>query len=142
MIRIVLDCSTLLSGIFYPRGIPREVLRLWQEEKIEICYTPPILAEYAEKIESRVHKFGAELRVGLMWLEIIKQVGTLVELEEIKHKLPKCRDSSDQIYLQAAAIAGVDALVSSDKDLLVIKKVAETRILSPREFLETFVKRT
>jgi len=52
----------------------------------------------------------------------------------------KCRDPGDQPFLDLAVAAGADYLVTGDPDLLEIGKVAETRILSPADFMGTWRK--
>ena len=49
-----------------------------------------------------------------------------------------CRDPDDDKFLHCAVSAGARVLVSGDKDLLVLEKVSEMDILSPKVFLKTF----
>jgi predicted nucleic acid-binding protein len=46
-----------------------------------------------------------------------------------------CRDSRDNMYLELAAAAGADILVSSDQDLLVLDPWRGVRIIRPAEYL-------
>ena len=46
-----------------------------------------------------------------------------------------CRDPDDEKYLEAAVGGRAQALVSGDKDLLVLKTIHGIPVLSPRAFL-------
>jgi putative PIN family toxin of toxin-antitoxin system len=46
-----------------------------------------------------------------------------------------CRDPEDDIFLACAVAAGVDAIVSGDKDLLDMDPFREIPIISVRDFL-------
>lgn len=46
----------------------------------------------------------------------------------------ECRDESDLKILFLAANASADVIVTGDQDLLVLKAIPTTAILSPREF--------
>jgi putative PIN family toxin of toxin-antitoxin system len=46
-----------------------------------------------------------------------------------------CRDSDDDKFLECAARAHADLLISGDKDLLALEVYKKTRILSPAQYL-------
>jgi putative PIN family toxin of toxin-antitoxin system len=51
--------------------------------------------------------------------------------------LPKCRDPDDQKFLELAAAAGADCLITRDRALLALaKRGLAFRILSPQAFAE------
>jgi putative PIN family toxin of toxin-antitoxin system len=47
-----------------------------------------------------------------------------------------CRDPEDDIFLSCAVAAGVDAVVSGDKDILDMGSFREIPIISVRDFLK------
>ena len=49
---------------------------------------------------------------------------------------PVCRDAADDVVLATAVAAGADAIVTGDKDLLVLESYRGIRIVSPRSLLE------
>ncbi len=49
---------------------------------------------------------------------------------------PVCRDVEDDVVLATAVAAAADAIVTGDKDLLVLGSYEGIDILSPRSFLE------
>lgn len=50
----------------------------------------------------------------------------------------QCRDGDDDIFLAAAHAAKADALVTGDRDLLVLAAEFPVPILTPAEFRERF----
>ena len=51
-----------------------------------------------------------------------------------KGRLPRCRDADDQKFLELAATAGADVLVTKDRELLRMKRGLPFRVLPPAEF--------
>lgn len=49
---------------------------------------------------------------------------------------PTCRDPDDDHVLAAALAARADAIVSGDRDLLVLETFSDIAVLTPRAFLE------
>ena len=54
---------------------------------------------------------------------------------KLTHTLHLCRDPKDNMFLECAALAHADVLVSGDKDLLVLGTYAKTRILTAADYL-------
>lgn len=52
-------------------------------------------------------------------------------------KVNICRDKKDNQVLDLCVVGKADYLVTGDKDLLVLKKFKKTKIVSPREFIES-----
>jgi uncharacterized protein len=54
---------------------------------------------------------------------------------EPREAVVDCRDPKDNKYLELAAAAGADRLLSSDEDLLVLDPWRGVRIIRPRDYL-------
>jgi putative PIN family toxin of toxin-antitoxin system len=89
-----------------------------------------ILAEYREVLHRLAGVPGSE--VASKWDLILAEVSEFVEPLSLGGI---CRDSADEKYLEAAVGGHAEALVSGDKDLLVLKEVRGVPILSPRAFM-------
>ncbi|MDO8805549.1 MAG: putative toxin-antitoxin system toxin component, PIN family [Elusimicrobiota bacterium] len=127
--RIVLDANVVISGIFWG-GPPQEILKRWLEGKLTLVMSAPILAEYQDVLRRMTGGQGGDI--------FAKWNHYLTELSEFVEPLPVavvCRDSGDQKYLEAAAGGRVQALVSGDKDLVVLKVIEGIPILTPTAFL-------
>jgi uncharacterized protein len=55
---------------------------------------------------------------------------------ELQYNVHVCRDSKDNMFLECAALARADVLVTGDNDLLSLGRYMETRILTPSEYLD------
>ena len=49
-------------------------------------------------------------------------------------EIPDCRDPHDRPFLELAISAGADALITGDKDLLVLAEASSVPIWTPAEF--------
>ena len=49
-----------------------------------------------------------------------------------------CRDPDDEKFLQCALSAGAQAVITGDKDLLSLGRVADVGLLSPAAFLRRY----
>ena len=57
---------------------------------------------------------------------------------EVKSKTDKCRDFKDNFLLDLAIDSKADYLVTGDKDLLEIKLIGKTKILTIKEMKSVF----
>ena len=127
--KVILDTNVLVSGIFWG-GAPRSILELWAKERIEVAVSPLILKEYERVLAEMERKKQTDLSES--WLAFIVRNSILIHPEGT---FRLCRDPHDDKFLHCAVSAGANALVSGDKDLLALKKVSETEILTPKAFL-------
>jgi uncharacterized protein len=83
--------------------------------------------------------------LGKWTLDAARQQECLAELRKLCSKwsespvdparLPQCRDSDDQKFLELALSAGADVLLTKDAELLrLARRALPFRILNPREF--------
>ncbi|MBK8871268.1 MAG: putative toxin-antitoxin system toxin component, PIN family [Elusimicrobia bacterium] len=92
-------------------------MELWAQDKITAYVSPEILEEY-ERLPTEMDR---KKPVGLTdaWRRFIVKKSILISPEGA---FRLCRDPDDDKLLQYAGSAGVQVLVSGDKDLLVLKK--------------------
>jgi len=57
-------------------------------------------------------------------------------LVRLRHNVHICRDPKDDMFLECAALAGADVLVTGDKDLLSLGSYGAARIITPLEYVE------
>ena len=130
--KVVLDTNVLVSGVFW-RGPSRDILDLWAQERIDVVVSPSILKEYDRVLEEMERKKSTD--VVEEWRGFIIRQSILIYPEG---KFRLCRDPHDDKFLHCAISAGAKLLISGDKDLLVLKRVSETDIVSPKAFLQMF----
>ncbi|MBM3701128.1 MAG: putative toxin-antitoxin system toxin component, PIN family [Actinobacteria bacterium] len=127
--KIVLDTNIIISAILF-RGNPEKVFDLCLEgNNIKGCICPELLAELLSKLKYKFEVQDNEI-------EIIKDmIISRFEYMLVFNKEDICRDEKDNIILDLAGCCSADYLITGDRDLLVLKKIKSTRIITPAGFL-------
>ncbi len=125
--RIVLDTSVLVSAVLFERGNEARILAYALKGRATLVSSLEILEEYREVLSRPKFK--------LVPMEILAAFQTVLSLCEIVLEIRKaraeCRDPDDQKFLDCATTARANLLVTGDQDLLVMRQVERTRIVSP-----------
>lgn len=129
--KVVIDTNVLISGIFW-QGIPRQILNLWLEGKIEIVITQEIFQEYLKIIQ----EIDSNKKILQNWTLLISEKSTIIS-DTVIVKL--CRDPKDDQFINCALLGKVDYLISGDKDLLELKTNL-IEIVNPKAFLTLYAK--
>lgn len=69
-------------------------------------------------------------------------LGSIVEVAQwvkILEHVKACRDPKDDKFLELAINGQAEYLITGDKDLLVLHPFRETKILSSKDFIDTFL---
>ena len=132
--KVFLDTNVLLSALLWEGGLCDQLMQAVLEEH-DLLVGEFVLEETKEKLLGKfkleaddVEAYETELRDN-----------TVIQTPSNPHKLPK--DDPDDQWVLATAIAGeAEVLVTGDKDLLrVADQVEELAIMSPREFVDTYL---
>jgi putative PIN family toxin of toxin-antitoxin system len=128
-VRVLLDSNVWLA-ILTTDGQCR---RMWRQARgvSRIYASPDILGEIEKKLRL---KFGFHPRHAHLLAAFVRRQTMPVTVKSLPPKI--CRDPDDDHILAAAVNAGCAYLVTGDKDLLALKKFADTGIVTPREFAE------
>ena len=127
---VVLDTNIIASATYW-RGKPAHCLEAWVLGKYELAISHPILTEYEEVIARLAARYPTKEPTD--WLSAIKQAAHLY--------LPVSRpaataDPDDEMFIECAAQARADYLVTGDKGhLLVLKHAAGIPIVAVSDFL-------
>lgn len=126
--KIVLDTNVLVSGIFWG-GVPERILELAITGEISLYASEVIIDEYFRIID-KIGKKDKEL--ASQWKMLL-----IKTIKIISHdiKLEICRDPNDNMFLECAVAAKAKFLVSGDDDLLTLKAIERTTILTAKEFI-------
>ncbi|NQU59226.1 MAG: putative toxin-antitoxin system toxin component, PIN family [Rhodospirillales bacterium] len=129
--RIVLDTNVLLSALLFNSGSLSWLRDAWQSELIRPLASHDTTTELIRVLSYPKFRLTDDERKDLLadylpWCETI----TISEPLDV----PDCRDPLDRPFLELARMANADALVSGDKDLLVLAAAFSIPILTPREF--------
>ena len=131
--RVVLDTGILIAALITRDTPPDKIYRAWRKRRFAL-----VTSEWQLEEVRRVSRYP-KLRKYLLPIEAANLVNGLRHQAQLLDNLPVVELSADpdDNPLLAMAIAGeVDYLVSGDKrDVLVLKKVGKTRIITARRFL-------
>ena len=134
-LKVVLDTNVLISGIFFT-GPPYKILKAWKDQKFQILLSQEILEEYKRVAQEISRKFPS-IDIDEI-LDLVAFYAELVDTSKIKVKT--CRDPTDDKFLACALAGGAQVIVSGDKHLLEIAEFHGVEILSPRDFIEKYLR--
>ena len=127
-LRVVLDNNVALSALLFPEGRLSWLPLAWQAADIVPIASWETIEELRRVLGYRKFDLSLRRQTGAMrryrpWCEMV----TITEPPEV----PDCRDPRDRMFLELAAAAQADALVSGDRDLLDLAPVFAIPIITP-----------
>ena len=130
-LRPVLDTNVLLPTLLFHAGSLTWLRHAWQSGTIRPLASRETTTELVRVLhypKLRLTRSEREDVLGdhLPWCETVRVT--------IPAELPDCRDPFDRPFLELALAARADALLTGDKDLLVLAEVFPVPILTPVAF--------
>lgn len=136
--RFVLDTNCLISRLLMPGGIAARAV-----DHALACGTvlmsEATLDELSETLARR--KFDRYVSVSDRQRFLVL-LGTIARLIPVVHGIAVCRDPKDDKFLHLALAGEAEAIVSGDRDLLVLHPFRGVAILSPGDFFRLAVSPT
>ena len=131
--RVVLDTNVLLSALLFHRGAVVWLRHAWQSDNIRPLASRATIEELIRVLAYPKFGLADENRKDLLgdylpWCETV----TVPDAIDI----PYCRDPFDRPFLALGLTAEADALITGDKDLLVLEADFAVPILTPSAFRE------
>jgi putative PIN family toxin of toxin-antitoxin system len=133
-LRVFLDTSVLVAA-FATRGLCADVLRTVLAEH-ELIVGETVLAELGRALKEKTRTPEAQVRDVVAFVRQNAMVATETPVPAVD-----VRDANDLPILAGAIQGAAEVLVTGDKDLLVLKRVASLPILDPRGFWELIKRR-
>lgn len=135
-LRIVLDTNVLLSALMFQAGSLSWLRDAWQSETLVPLASHDTTSELIRVLTYPKFRLSNDEREDLLadylpWCETI----TISSPPDV----PDCRDPLDRPFLELALAAGAEALVTGDKDLLVLAPAFSIPILNPRDFQDILI---
>ncbi len=137
---IVLDTSVLIASLLAQKASAQtEIVSLLKKDKnIAVFASKQTLSELKQTIAQPAIKFHSRYNAGIFgkfvaWYQYRVQMMTVPNFPQ-----PISRDISDTVFLTLASYAQAHFLLSLDNDLLTLKKVKTTHIVTPAEFLKLY----
>ena len=127
--KIIIDTNLWISFLISKNFTFLE--HLVETNKIELLYSNQLILEIDNVVNRPKFKkyFDAE-SVKLIY-DLFKKNGTKIEL---KTDLQICRDPKDNFLLNLAVDGNADYLITDDKDLLILEKINNTKIITIADF--------
>ena len=131
--RVVLDTGILIAALITKNTPPDQIYQAWRKNKFELITSEWQLAEFRRVSRyPKLRKYLAPAEAGNMVNGMRYQALVLTELPT----LDVSQDPDDNPVLAMAVAGEADFLVSGDKrDLLALKTIEKTKILTARNFL-------
>jgi putative PIN family toxin of toxin-antitoxin system len=131
--KVVLDSNIFISA-FTRSGKPDAVFERIAEELDILFITDDIVSEI-EGVLKRA-KFDLSDEKVEQRIAMIEKFGKKVVITPKHRATGVCRDPKDDKFLECAHAAGVDYIITGDKDLLVLKEYCGAKIITVNEYLK------
>ena len=139
--RVILDSSVVVSGIGWRGGDARKILTLLAVGGFNSYRTPWLTVEWVETVQYVAENEKRWKNPNwINWLAWLKRASKLEE--DIPVKKTVKRDPNDDPVIMAAVAVRAAYIITTDNDLLSLKKPYGSTCILPREFLGTILRRT
>lgn len=136
--RAVLDTNIVVSALLFAHGKLAPIRLAWQENAFAPLASAATTEELIRVLSYPKFKLTAEERDELLGDYL--PYCTTVRMAASAPKVPSCRDPWDLPFLQLAAYAKADFLVSGDRDLLNIRAKTPYSIVTAEAFISHLAK--
>ena len=135
---VVIDTNLVLSALLFANGRLAPLRLAWQTGQCLPLVSAATATELVRVLAYPKFKLSADEREQLLadYLPHCRSVRVPPRLPPRLPKLPLCRDTADQMFLELAAVGRADCLVTGDRDLLVLAPQFSRPIVTATAFLE------
>ena len=130
MIRVILDTNIVVSATLRSGGLPEAVFNLAVDRVVQLCISEPIMAEYEEVLLRPRFKIHPDKLTTA--LARIREAGLLVTPTK---PVTVASDPDDNIFLECAAAAKAQYLVTGNQGHFPPEVWEQTQIVTARQFL-------
>ncbi|MCQ9380160.1 putative toxin-antitoxin system toxin component, PIN family [Methyloversatilis sp. XJ19-49] len=129
--RWVLDTNALISRLLLPTGVAARAVDHALARGV-VLVSEETMNELAEVISRP--KFDRYLSVAER-VQFLRLFGGVARMVNITHRVAACRDPKDDKFLHVALNGEAEAIVTGDRDFLVLHPFHGISILSPADFV-------
>lgn len=133
--KVVIDTNVLISGVFF-KGPPNQIIQAWRDGKIQFVISLDILKEYSrvgEELSGHFPNIDLDPILHLLYLK-----SDLVPVTKLPEAV--CEDRDDDKFIACALSSKTKVIISGDKHLLKVSGYHEIQVLSPRKFVDEYLK--
>jgi putative PIN family toxin of toxin-antitoxin system len=127
--RLVVDSNVWISALVFG-GTPRQVFELIVHDGLRLVVSAEILTEVRRVVGVKFPDFTDDVEA---LIGVIQDHIDVISLGSIT--IDACRDPDDNRVLETAILGGAGALVSGDKDLLILGDYEGVAIVTPQDWL-------
>ena len=127
--RIVIDSNVWISALVFG-GKPRHIFERVITEGWTIIVSEEIFTEVRRTLNDKFDDYVDDFAI---FQAVLQPYTTKVQLGSVK--VSACRDQDDNRVIETALIGNSSHIITGDKDLIVLSKYNNIRILTPTEFL-------
>jgi len=131
-LKLVLDTQVWLDWLVFQDPGVRRLRNAVHLGRAEIVMDAACDAELERVLAYDLGKHSIPASGQAAVLAQARRLSNRVEVS-FKGRLPQCRDPDDQKFIELAAAAGADALVTKDRELLRMKRGLPFRVCAPEE---------
>lgn len=136
MQKLILDTNIIVSALI-KNSIPTKILyELVLTQKVKTCLSDQILAEYVEVMNRE--KFTKYTNFKTKSDIVLNKLREISEFYKTDRKIEILSDTSDNKFLELAAVSSADYLVTGNTLDFLITEFEYTKILTPREYWDYF----
>ncbi len=136
MQKIVIDTNVLVSGLIQ-QGYPYLIVNnLFIEQKISLCVSSELLAEYYEVLKRK--KFSRYPDFLSKSESLLAQIETKSITYTPKFKLDIISDKDDNKLLELASESNANFLITGNTNDFTMKKYRRTSIVSPKDYWNSY----
>lgn len=128
----IIDTNVLVSFLLFANSTPAKAVEEVMRHGV-LLISPETYAELCEVLRRR--KFDKYVSISLRE-ELLEALFHKAICCETNSQIDICRDHKDNMFLDLAYDNGAESIITGDDDLLSIKQIKETRIITPKDFLD------
>lgn len=127
-LRTALDTNVLVSALLFPEGNASWLRRMWRSQAILPLVSRETASELIRVLGYPKFSLTRDEQEDLL-ADYLPYCDAVMVDEPLE--LPDCRDPFDRPFLALAVVAGADALVTGDRDLLALAPGFAVPIIAP-----------
>lgn len=130
--RLIIDTNLLVSFLITKDYTKLD--KIFAEENVILLYSQQLIDEFIEVTQRpKLKKYfaGSDLQ------DFLLGIARRAHFIEVSSVVNISRDAKDNFLLALAKDGKATHLLTGDKDLLVLKKIGKTKIITLREYLDT-----
>lgn len=129
--KIILDTNLWVS--FLISNQLEKIDSLVQNGQIIFIFSNELIEEFTDVVSRpKFKKYFSNKEIE----EILNLFDSYGKLVKVKSTVRICRDEKDNFLLNLSIDSKADFLITGDKDLLILKKIEKTKIVTFQNFLE------